>query len=136
MSHLETNELISLIDFVRKHTKVPLCIDTEGAQIRTKCSKKIKLNKNDKLILTKNNLKGFNLYPSYVFDELKKNDLLDIGFENLKVKVIHELKEKKVLKVVSAGYLDNNKGVHLINRKIALKYLTDKDYEAIKIGKK
>lgn len=135
MSHLETNELISLIDFVRKHTKVPLCIDTEGAQIRTKCSKKIKLNKNDKLILTKNNLKGFNLYPSYVFDELKKNDLLDIGFENLKVKVIHELKEKKVLKVVSAGYLDNNKGVHLINRKIALKYLTDKDYEAIKIGK-
>ena len=37
---------------------------------------------------------------------------------------------------MSRGKLENNKGVHVENRKIQLNYLTEKDYEAIKIGEK
>ena len=40
MSHIETKDLSKQIDFIRKHSKVPICIDTEGAQIRTKTNKK------------------------------------------------------------------------------------------------
>ena len=39
-------------------------------------------------------------------------------------------------KVVKEGYLEGNKGIHLENRKIKLKSLTEKDVEAIEIGKK
>ena len=35
-----------------------------------------------------------------------------------------------------SGSLEKNKGVHLSNRKIKLNFLTKKDFEAIKVGKK
>ena len=43
MSHMEINKLKDTIIFIRKFSTVPICIDTEGAQIRTKKKKKTKL---------------------------------------------------------------------------------------------
>tara|TARA_X000000950_G_C13921154_1_gene663441 strand:- start:16135 stop:17088 length:954 start_codon:yes stop_codon:yes gene_type:complete len=135
MSHIDTNDLEKKINFIRKYTKTQICIDTEGAQIRTKCkvSKKFKLNETIKLNKFS---KSFQLYPNYIFNKLKKNDILEIGFENLKVKVTKSEKFFKILKVIMPGKLENNKGVHLVNRKISINYLTEKDFEAIEIGKK
>ena len=39
MSHLSLNNLEKKIKFIKKHTNIPICIDTEGAQIRTKVKK-------------------------------------------------------------------------------------------------
>ena len=39
MSHVEVEELPKLIKNIRKNTNTPICIDTEGAQIRTKIKK-------------------------------------------------------------------------------------------------
>ena len=39
MSHVNLTQLSKMINFVRKYTNIPLCIDTEGAQIRTKHQK-------------------------------------------------------------------------------------------------
>ena len=39
-------------------------------------------------------------------------------------------------KVIEQGFLEPNKGVHVTNRKVNLNYLTNKDLEAIKIGKR
>ena len=36
MSHLSLDGLKKSITFIKKYTKVPICIDTEGAQIRPK----------------------------------------------------------------------------------------------------
>lgn len=134
MSHIEIKELGKKIDFIRRFTKTQICIDTEGAQIRTK-SKFTKKFKTNQIIKLKKFSKTFQLYPGYVFDKLEKNDVLEIGFENLKVKVINSKKNLKILKVIIPGKLENNKGVHLVNRKIKINYLTEKDLEAIKIGK-
>jgi len=133
MSHLSISELEKNISYIKKRTNCPICIDTEGAQIRTKFRKKI-FCKNAALIkINKNDLA---LYPEYIQDKLKKNDVLNIGFEGLKVKVIKKNDKYLLTKVVSEGYLEGNKGVHIENRKIKLKTLTEKDLEAIKIGKK
>ena len=35
LSHISLDELASIIDYVQSRTRVPLCLDTEGAQIRT-----------------------------------------------------------------------------------------------------
>ena len=45
MSHVNINNLESMINYIRKYSKVPICIDTEGAQIRTKVKSKIKFKK-------------------------------------------------------------------------------------------
>ena len=50
-----------------------------------------------------------------------------------------QIKKKKsvlISKVLSEGTLEQNKGVHLINRPIKLNYVTEKDLKAIDISKK
>ena len=89
MSHVNLTQLSKMINFVRKYTNIPLCIDTEGAQIRTKTSKKkiFKLSSTFKITEKKG---SFNLYPKEIFKKLKKGDYLDIGFTGLEVKIINK----------------------------------------------
>lgn len=134
MSHLSLRSLKTSIKFIKKHTNIPICIDTEGAQIRTKVKKGkfIKLGQKIKINKTKDN---FFLYPEEIYEKIKKGDILSVGFDNLKLKVLTK-KNCILCKAVSAGKLENNKGVHLENRKIKLNFLTGKDFKAIQIGKK
>ena len=133
MSHLSLNKLSKAINLIRKYSNVPICIDTEGAQIRIQVKRKKFFKKNQTFYIS-NKRKNTKLYPEYVLNNLKKGDILSIGFSNLYVKIIKK-NENALCKVISSGFLENNKGVHLVNRKIKLNYLTAKDLEAIKIGK-
>lgn len=135
LSHIESHKLANTIKFVRKYSKVPICIDTEGSQIRSKVKATKFLKANSMIKIYKANGK-FNLYPSYVFEKLKAGDLLNIGFRDLLIKI--KKIEKKIIKakVIRSGYLENNKGIHLENRKIKLNFLTEKDFRSIKIAKK
>ena len=81
MSHIEISKLIPTIKFIRKFSKVPICIDTEGAQIRTKIDKEKFYSKGQKIFLKRDK----NLYPKNVFSLLKKGDILDIGFKGLQI---------------------------------------------------
>ena len=134
MSHLNLKQLKKNIFYLKKYSKVPICIDTEGAQIRTKCNKIKYFKKSDNLKIFKD--KSFYLYPDDIFNKLKINDKLDIGFSGLCVKIKKKNDIFLSCKVLNSGYFEPNKGVHLINRKIKLNYLTSKDIEAIKIGQK
>ena len=110
-------------------------MDTEGAQLRTKLSsKQQKIYKNKIFHLKKNG--NFKIYPPEIYEKLKKGDILDIGFNNLSAKIIKKDKQKAFLKCLSTGLLENNKGVYVRNRNIKIKYLTDKDLNAIKLSKK
>ncbi len=135
MSHVKIGKLQKTIKFIRRYSSTPICIDTEGNQIRTKVKSTIKLKKN---FIGKINRTGgiFNLYPNSVFDQVKINDILEIGFDNLKIKIIKKKNNLIKFKTLVSGNLENNKGVHLANRNISLKYLTEKDFKAINIAKK
>ncbi len=135
MSHVKINQLKKIIIFIRKFSKTPICIDTEGAQIRTKVKKNKKYKKNSKLFIHKQN-GNFKIYPPESYGKLKKNDILDIGFDGLEVKIIKINKEKIFSRVLKDGLLENNKGIHLVNRRINLNFITKKDIEAISIAKK
>ena len=87
MSHLEPSELKKNIEFIKKRTNCPICIDTEGAQIRSKFKKR-KFFKKNSLIHISENSNDLKLYPEDIKDKVKPNDILNIGFENLKVKVL------------------------------------------------
>ena len=135
MSHIAINHLERTINYIRKYSKIPICIDTEGAQIRTKVKKKRFYNLNSKIKIFKS--KGnFNLYPQETYKLIKYNDILNVGFSGLRIKIKKKGKKFITAKVIRPGFLEKNKGVHLKNRKIRLNYITHKDYLAINLGKK
>jgi pyruvate kinase len=135
MSHIEIKKLKRTIKFIRKYSKVPICIDTEGAQIRTIIRKTKKYKTNQKLSIYKN--KGnFKIYPNEVFVKIKSGDLLSIGFDGLEIKIIKVTQNILSCRVIKGGMIESNKGIHLINRSIKLNFLTEKDKIAISIAKK
>ena len=79
---------------------------------------------------------NFNIYPNEVFDKIKKGDFLSIGFDGLEIKVIKATQNILKCRVIKGGTIENNKGIHLINRSIRLNFLTEKDKIAINIAKK
>ena len=135
MSHIELSEIEKTIKFVMKYSNVPICIDTEGAQIRTKINKTRFCKNKTTLNIYKSN-SNFVLYPDYIFSKLRVGDILKIGFNGLIVKIKSINREVIKSTVKHPGLLENNKGVHVSNRKIKLNFLTDKDFEVIKIAKK
>ena len=124
-----------MIKNIKKKTKVKICLDTEGAQIRTKVktTKKIKLNSKFLIHKKKGN---FKVYPEDIFSKIKVKDKISIGFDNLLGKVVKVEEEKIILKCLASGLLETNKGVHIHNRKIKINFLTKKDLKAIEIAKK
>jgi pyruvate kinase len=142
MSHTSLVDLEKLIKYLKKNKVKNICIDTEGAQIRTtKVNKKFFLKKNRLIKISTNNYfsndKVINLYPKINLKEFKNNSLIYIGFDNLILKVKKKASNKDTIiaKVINAGLLESNKGVHTTNE-ISLNSLTDKDIKAIKIAKK
>ena len=68
MSHLTISQLTKSIKFIRKYSKIPICIDTEGAQIRTKVKREKNYRRGQKLRIS--NLSGdFCLYPGNVYSQ-------------------------------------------------------------------
>ncbi len=67
---------------------------------------------------------------------LKVGTIIKIGFDNLILSILKKQKNKNFIqaKVISGGYLENNKGVH-INQNILLPSLSEKDRYAIKVAK-
>ncbi len=135
MSHVKIKDLEKLIKQIKKNTNVPICLDTEGAQIRSKVKVAKKIKKNKKFFIHRS-IGNFCVYPKDVYLKLRKNDKISIGFDNLQGQISKIEKKKITLKCLTPGLLETNKGIHIHNRKIKLNFLTKKDFEAIKIAKK
>jgi pyruvate kinase len=136
LSHIDFEDVEKTVKLIKKYCSIPICIDTEGAQIRAKVNLNIKkkIKKGSYFDLYKK--KGsFNLHPLEVFDEIRKADILNIGFEGLIGKVVSKKKNLIKLKCLQEGILENNKGIHVENREIKINYLTYKDKKSIQLGK-
>lgn len=142
LSHTNTNQIKKKIKYLKQNNIKNICIDTEGAQIRTThTKKKYFISKNNQIkIYNKNQLsndKKIYLYPSFDLKYLEVGTKIDIGFNNLSIKVVKKFLSKGYLlcKVLNSGYVDSKKGVH-IHSKLNLPCLTNKDKYALKLAKK
>ena len=142
LSHTNQNKIESTILYLKKNNIKNICLDSEGAQIRTTiCKKKyfLKLNKivkifnDDKL----SNDKSISMYPSFNISSIKKGTKIYIGFNSLCLQIQKIKNDKSYLigKVIKSGFLESKKGVH-INTNIKLPALTKKDIYAFKLSKK
>ena len=138
LSHTKLKNLKKNIAFLKKLGIKNICIDTEGAQVRTSIVKKRFLKKNQYLNFNKKNKNSkknsVGLYPPINFKSLKRNSIVLIGFENLALRIIKNHENNFLAKVISEGYIDSNKGVHFQNH-LKLNDLTNKDIKAIEIAK-
>ena len=142
LSHTKKDNIKKKIIFLKENKIKNICLDTEGAQIRTtETKKKYILKKNSKVkVFNQTRLstnKKIFLYPEFDLIKLKKGTVINIGFNNLSIKVIKKNLHKKFLicKVEKEGILESKKGVH-INSNIKLPPLTNKDIYGLKIAKK
>ena len=138
LSHTKVSDIPKTIELVNSFTSVPLCLDTEGAQIRTgRLKNDLFLKNNEKLIIKREegigDSQSFNLYPEVAFDKLEVGDIINIDFNSVMVQVIDKNNDLAFIRVIMGGLIQQNKAV-TINKEVHLDPLTEKDLQSISLG--
>lgn len=138
LSHTKAEDLPAVIEKVQSATNVPLCLDTEGAQVRTgDIATPITLRENSTIraprALVPGTSERFNFYPASVVDDLRVGDFISIDFNSVLGQVTEIDAAGIVLRIINGGKVGSNKAVTVL-RDIPLPVLTDKDRACIEIG--
>jgi len=141
LSHTKLEDIETCINTIREYSQVPICLDTEGAQVRTgfMSSGKRFLKENTRLEIVDaahpDCSGGISLYPGFIMNELVEGDIINIDFDSALIQVISSDEQCVQARVISSGWVGNNKAVTIF-RPIDLPAFTEKDKEAVKIGAK
>jgi ATP sulfurylase len=140
MSHTSVGDLRGLVRKIRKTTKTPLCIDTEGAQVRTGAFKSgvVELKTGAEVTLTRGtkigNPRQIPINPPEAFTALAAGMLLSLDFNAVLLLVIKKERGGWLARVLCGGPVGSNKGVS-VDRDIPLPPMTRKDIAALKIAR-
>lgn len=142
LSHIPLEKMESIINEIRKYSEVPICLDTEGAQVRTRSIKDggVAIKEGNLIALHEENVLGdeenLSLTPNIVMSQLSVGDLISIDYDKALLRVISKDEGCLRLRALYDGSIASNKGVSVISRKIHLPPLTQKDIKALEIGRK
>jgi pyruvate kinase len=140
LSHTDLADLPDVIDFVLSRTQVPVCLDTEGAQIRTGgfTDGAIEVRDNTEVVLHRRRVPGdsqnWNLFPRDIIGKLEVNDIISIDFNAVLIQIVEAGDETVVARVLNGGAIGRNKAV-TVRRDIPLPPLTEKDRASLVIGR-
>ncbi len=140
LSHTPLDKIAETIETIQKYSKrdTPICLDTEGAQVRNgtmvpdtvvKDRQHIRLV-SDPVIGTE---ECISLTPTSVFSELKPNSLVGIDFDGVVLLVLKSDENSAETVVLNGGRVGSNKAV-IVDPAPVLPPLSEKDIEAVKIG--
>lgn len=134
LSHTAVEDLENTINKIRKFSKVPICIDTEGAQIRTtKFNQNFVKNETLELFNVSND---FSLRPfDVVLREARVGDKISIDFNDVLVEVVDKKNNSIIIKTLKPGAAGENKAVSF-ERSIYIPPFSEKDYKAFEIASK
>ena len=140
LSHTDLAAVAPTIKKIQQATNVPICLDTEGAQIRTGRFVDGRITFRDNTIIRAHSRRvpaddrNFSFYPAEIITQLQLNDFISIDFNSVLVQVVDFEEEAVVLRVLSGGKVGQNKAV-TVERDIRLPPLTEKDRAALNIGR-
>lgn len=140
LSHTKIENLRETLEYIQSRTSVPVCLDTEGAQVRTGvfASGEVTVKENTTIRLSRDAVEGdtkrFNIYPDYIVNMLLIGDLLRLDAEVL-AQVIGIEPDNIVLWILNGGTIGSSKAITILERDIEMPALTDKDRRALAIGK-
>ncbi len=141
LSHTQPADLASQIQLIKENTDVPICLDSEGAQVRTgrMADGAMQLKENAHVKVTDDVIAGrqdrFSLYPAGVVQTLREGDIISVDFNAVLGQVVGFDGTDAILRVLNGGKVGSNKAV-TVQRDIPLPVLTDKDRTCIEIGLK
>lgn len=141
LSHTRLDDLERVIEFVQSRTPVPICLDTEGAQVRTGplADGKITVRENRFLSAGPRPVPGdqtsISFYPPSIMSSLAVGDFISIDFNAVLAQVVEKKDDTVVLRILNGGEIGQNKAV-TVQRALEMAPLTDKDIAAISIGRK
>jgi len=141
LSHTPLNKVEESINLIQSWTDVPVCLDSEGAQLRngSMVNEKVKFSVGDEIRIEINPINGD--FTKLSFNPINVTKQFEVG-DKIKVDFNHacfEIKEKYVdyflARVISGGTVGSNKAAD-VDRDLLFDPLTEKDRKAIKIGLK
>src|SRR3989344_5477530 len=141
LSHTKKSDFEDVYNKISSAVTKIVCVDSEGAQIRTgKMKDGSCLIENNKIIsITASDILGdenkLPLYPINPKLLLKVGDILYVDFTNVIIQVIEISKKGVLARVLEGGIVGSNKGVSL-DRDISLPALTKKDVAIFKMAAK
>lgn len=141
MSHVTLEQLPQHIKLIKNATDVPVCIDSEGAQIRTHQVRDGAIVLDEGAIVeflsepVAGTAAAFALTPFGVAGQLREDDIVRLDWHGVAVRIVKVDADKAIGKVEKGGGVASCKAVD-VNRHIEMPAITEKDREAIRIGRK
>ena len=141
LSHTKVEDFLDFYNRLKQGINKTICVDSEGAQIRTGKMKggKILVQSNSVVNFVSENILGdeYNipLYPIEPSKFLKEGDVLYLDFNNVIIQVIKIVGKEVRAMILSGGVVGSNKGVNL-DRQIDISAFTKKDLKIFKMAKK
>ena len=140
LSHTIIDDLIPIANNLNSWTKKPICLDTEGAQLRTSLlGNEIIVKEHDKIEfvpqskLTKKSQIG--IKGGQINEVFRNGDLVTIDFDGVVVQIIDNKNSSFQGRVLHSGNIGNNKGIN-VDRSIKLHRFTLKDEKAFSLCQK
>jgi pyruvate kinase len=138
LSHTPLEAIEDVVTLVRRHSSVPICLDTEGAQVRCgQMAPDVSLEKGASVALVAEPVLGsateLTLWPRAVFDVLKPGSVVGIDFDGVLLQITQVGDGRATAMVVRGGRVRSNKGA-TVEPSIALPALSEKDVAAVEIG--
>ena len=138
MSHTSIEQLKNHIKTIRKFSDTPICIDSEGAQVRTGLMPNNTIfNDRQKITLFSGNNSGtsssMGLWPSIVFAQLRPGMILTVDFDSVLLSILSVKENTAEALVLNGGRVGENKAVTLFPS-VSLPALSEKDIKAFRIG--
>lgn len=140
LSHTKIGELEGILNYVLGRTSVPVCLDTEGAQVRTGplIDGKITVRENRFLTAYAKPVPGdqvsISFYPGHIIQALKVGDFISIDYDAVLAQVVEHSREMVVLRILNSGTIGPNRAV-TVQRTLEMDPLTEKDLAAIELGR-
>jgi pyruvate kinase len=138
LSHTPPEAVEPAITLVRRFSSVPICLDSQGAQVRCgKVAEGVTVAEGDSVRLTAADVEGsaeeFTLWPASVFVGLKVGDLVRVDFDGVLLQIMEISDGWARAVVLEGGKVRSNKAVN-IDPAPALAPITEKDLAAIEVG--
>ncbi len=139
LSHTKFEDLEKIICDLQAWTEVPICLDSEGAQVRNGNMSKggAYFNKGDIIRLhckpVEGDAKNISFTPISVFHELEIGDEIQVDFNSVSYKVLSKSSTHLTAEVLEGGFVGSNKGA-VVNKILALPPVTQKDEASFKLG--
>jgi pyruvate kinase len=139
LSHTALDDVESLISKIQSWTDVPVCLDSEGAQVRNGFmeSGSVVFQTGDLVTIHPEAILGdrqnISFTPGSVFSQLNEGDEIRVDFDSAAFRLTGKENDQLIATVLQGGQVGSNKGA-VVSRPLQLDPITPKDKAAFEIG--